>query len=199
MSQRKPKDAMARQRSGRRMNPHSDLSAGTVELDENELLGLVESLKHDPLLLVLDQVQDPHNLGACLRTADAAGVDVLVVPRDRSAPMSAVVRSVASGAAETVPVARVTNLARTLRALKYLGVWIFGTSDRAEKDLYESDLTGPAALVMGAEGKGLRRLTSETCDTLVRIPMVGTVECLNVSVAAGVCLFEIVRQRRLQS
>jgi 23S rRNA (guanosine2251-2'-O)-methyltransferase len=179
------------------MNPHSDLSAGAVELDENELLGLVERLDHDPLLLVLDQVQDPQNLGACLRTADAAGVDALVVPKDRSAPMSAVVRSVASGAAEAVPMARVTNLARTLRAMKELGVWIFGTSDRAEKNLYESDLTGPVALVMGAEGKGLRRLTSETCDLLVRIPMVGSVECLNVSVAAGVCLFEIVRQRRL--
>jgi 23S rRNA (guanosine2251-2'-O)-methyltransferase len=197
MKRSKPKNVQKDHRrvSGRRSNPHTDLSARPTQLSENELLGLVEGLDHDPLLLVLDQVQDPNNLGACLRTADAAGVDAVVVPKDRSAPMSETVRSVASGAAETVPIARVTNLARTLRALKDLGVWIFGTSDRADMDLYHADLAGPIALVMGAEGKGLRRLTSETCDLLVRIPMAGRVDCLNVSVATGVCLFEIVRQR----
>lgn len=195
MNRRKPKGDDRRHSDGRRINPHSNLSARVRELDENELLGLVESLDHDPLLLVLDQVQDPQNLGACLRTADAAGVDAVVVPKDNSAPISPTVRSIASGAAETVPVARVTNLARTLRALKELGVWVFGTSDRADTSLYSADLRGPVALVMGAEGKGLRRLTLETCDLLVRIPMAGTVECLNVSVATGVCLFEVVRQR----
>lgn len=197
MKRSKPKNVQKDQRrvSGRRSNPHTDFSTKPTELGENELLGLVEGLDHDPLLLVLDQVQDPNNLGACLRTADAAGVDAVVVPKDRSAPMSETVRSVASGAAETVPIARVTNLARTLRALKDLGVWIFGTSDRADMGLYQADLAGPIALVMGAEGKGLRRLTSETCDLLVRVPMAGRVDCLNVSVATGVCLFEIARQR----
>lgn len=148
------------------------------------------------LLLVLDGVQDPHNLGACLRSADAAGVHAVIVPKDNSAPLSAVARNVASGAAESVPLYRVTNLARALRALKEQGVWLIGTADDAETALYDADLAGPAALILGGEGEGMRRLTREECDLLVNIPMAGSVSSLNVSVAAGVCLFEAVRQRR---
>jgi len=148
-----------------------------------------------PFLLVLDGVQDPHNLGACLRTADAAGVQAVIVPRDRAAGITPVVRKVACGAAETVPVFTVTNLARSLRVLKEAGVWIFGASDDADRTLYDTDLRGPLALVLGGEGKGLRRLTRELCDYLVAIPMAGRVESLNVSVAAGVLLFEARRQR----
>ena len=153
-------------------------------------------LPERPLLLVLDGVQDPHNLGACLRSAEAAGAHAVIVPKDNSAPLSAVARKSASGAAETVPLFRVTNLARALDALKDAGVWLVGASHDVEKTLYETDLTPPAALVLGGEGKGLRRLTRERCDILARIPMAGTVGSLNVSVAAGICLFEAVRQRR---
>ncbi len=149
-----------------------------------------------PLLLVLDGVQDPHNLGACLRTADAAGVTAVIVPRDRAAGLSPVVRKVASGAAETVPLIQVVNLARTLRWLKERQVWIVGTDDEATKSIYETDLNGPLAIVLGAEGPGLRRLTRENCDALVGIPMKGVVESLNVSVATGVVLYEALRQRR---
>ncbi|WP_018234008.1 23S rRNA (guanosine(2251)-2'-O)-methyltransferase RlmB [Thioalkalivibrio thiocyanodenitrificans] len=149
-----------------------------------------------PLLLVLDGVTDPHNLGACLRTADAAGVTAVIVPRDRAAGLTPVARKVASGAAESVPFVQVTNLARTLDQLKEAGVWVVGTSDDAPQDLYQADLKGPLALVLGAEGQGMRRLTRERCDLLVHIPMQGTVESLNVSVATGVCLFEAMRQRR---
>jgi 23S rRNA (guanosine2251-2'-O)-methyltransferase len=141
-------------------------------------------------------VQDPHNLGACLRTADAAGVHAVIVPRDRAARVTPTVRKVASGATESVPLFSVTNLARTLRALKEAGIWIYGASDAADSDLYAADLTGPLALVLGAEGRGLRRLTCELCDHLVAIPMSGRVESLNVSVAAGVLLYEVKRQRR---
>lgn len=148
-----------------------------------------------PLLLVLDGVTDPHNLGACLRTADGAGVNAVVVPRDRAAGLTPVARKVASGAAENVPFVQVTNLARTLDSLKEAGVWLVGTSDDAPLTLYQADLKGPLALVLGAEGQGMRRLTRERCDLLVRIPMQGIVSSLNVSVAAGVCLFEAVRQR----
>jgi len=148
-----------------------------------------------PLLLVLDGVQDPHNLGACLRSADAAGVAAVIVPRDRAAGLTPVVRKVAAGAAETVPLVPVVNLARTLRDLKERGVWLVGTDDAADKTLYEADLKGPLALVMGSEGEGMRRLTRECCDQLVSIPMAGVVESLNVSVATGVALFEAVRQR----
>ena len=163
---------------------------------ERDLRRLLEELDHDPLLLVLDEVTDPHNLGACLRSADAAGVDAVIIPKDRSAPLNMTVRKVASGAAETTPLLAVTNLSRTLKELKELGVWLCGTAGEAEKTLYQQDLTGPLALIMGSEGKGLRRLTQETCDFLVAIPMVGTVSSLNVSVATGVCLFEAARQRR---
>jgi len=147
------------------------------------------------LLLVLDGVQDPHNLGACLRVADAFGVHAVVAPKDRAVGMTPVVAKVASGAAETVPYVTVTNLARTLRELKEDGVWIVGTDDQAGTSLYGARFDGPLAWVLGAEGEGMRRLTREHCDELVRIPMAGAVESLNVSVAAGVCLGETTRQR----
>jgi len=149
-----------------------------------------------PLLLVLDGVTDPHNLGACLRSADAAGVAAVIAPRDRAAGLTPVVRKVAAGAAEAVPLVAVVNLARTLRELKDRGVWLVGTADDAPRTLFDADLTGPTAIVMGSEGEGMRRLTRETCDELVSIPMAGAVESLNVSVATGVALFEAVRQRR---
>jgi 23S rRNA (guanosine2251-2'-O)-methyltransferase len=149
-----------------------------------------------PLLLVLDGVTDPHNLGACLRSADAAGVAAVIVPRDRAVGLTPVVRKVAAGAAESVPLVQVVNLARTLRELKARGVWLVGTADDATRTLYDLDLSGPTALVLGSEGEGMRRLTREACDELVSIPMAGAVESLNVSVATGVALFEAVRQRR---
>jgi len=166
------------------------------ERTEAELPAFLEALTEPPFLLVLDGVQDPHNLGACLRSADAAGVQAVILPRDNSASMTPVVRKVASGAAETVPLFQVTNLARVLDLLKDRGIWLVGTAGEADQDLYAVDLRGPLALVLGAEGTGLRRLTRDHCDHLVRIPMAGTVESLNVSVAAGICLFEAVRQRR---
>ena len=149
-----------------------------------------------PLVLVLDGVTDPHNLGACLRSADAAGVAAVIVPKDNSAELNAVARKVASGAADVIPLVRVTNLARTLRSLKELGIWIVGTTGEADTLVYDQDLSIPTALVMGAEGPGMRRLTTEACDFLVKLPMAGDVSSLNVSVATGVCLFEAVRQRR---
>ena len=149
-----------------------------------------------PLLLVLDGVTDPHNLGACLRSADAAGVAAVIVPRDRAAGLTPVVRKVAAGAAETVPLVQVVNLARTLRDLRDRGVWLVGTADDAPRTLYDVDLRGPTTLVLGSEGEGMRRLTREACDELVSIPMAGAVESLNVSVATGVALYEAVRQRR---
>lgn len=167
-------------------------TAADAKLDLTELL---QSLDHAPLLLILDGVQDPHNVGACLRSADAAGVDAVIVPKDRASGLTPTVRKVASGAAETIPFFQVTNLARTLGELRQAGVWLVGLAGEAEQSLYELDLTGPRALVLGAEEKGLRRLTREACDWLARIPMGGNVASLNVSVAAGVCLFEAVRQR----
>jgi 23S rRNA (guanosine2251-2'-O)-methyltransferase len=162
---------------------------------ETQLEEALEAAGQAPLLLVLDGVQDPHNLGACLRSADAAGVAAVIVPRDRAAGLTPVVRKVAAGAAETVPLVAVVNLARTLRDLKERGIWLVGTDDAADRTLYEADLKGPVALVLGSEGEGLRRLTRECCDQLVAIPMAGAVESLNVSVATGVALFEAVRQR----
>lgn len=163
--------------------------------NESDLADLVSAAGDKALLLVLDGVTDPHNLGACLRTADAAGATAVVIPRDRAVGLTPVVRKVASGAAEHLPLVAVTNLARTLDALKEQGLWIVGTSDTADQDLYAMDLRQPVALVMGAEGQGMRRLTAERCDMLVRLPMRGSVESLNVSVAAGVCLYEALRQR----
>jgi 23S rRNA (guanosine2251-2'-O)-methyltransferase len=165
-------------------------------LGEGALDDLLDASKSPPFLLVLDGVQDPHNLGACLRTADAVGVTAVIVPKDRAAGLSPVVRKVASGAAETVPLIQVTNLARTLRWLKEREVWIIGTDDEASHSIYDSKLTGAIAVVLGAEGAGLRRLTKDNCDLLVSIPMRGVVESLNVSVAAGVMLYEALRQRR---
>jgi 23S rRNA (guanosine2251-2'-O)-methyltransferase len=151
-----------------------------------------------PLILIVDGVTDPHNLGACLRSADAADVTAVVFPKDKSADLNDVARKVASGAAETVPWVRVTNLARTIESLKRAGVWVIGTDGDAEATLYEQDLSGPCALVLGSEGAGMRRLTRDLCDFIVKLPMAGSVSSLNVSVAAGVCLFEAVRQRGLQ-
>lgn len=164
-------------------------------LSEAELPWLLDTAGAAPLLLVLDGVTDPHNLGACLRSAEAAGVALVILPKDRAVGLTPVVRKVACGAAELVPVVQVTNLARTLKLLQQRGIWLVGTAGEAEQLVYQQDLTGPIALVMGAEGKGMRRLTREHCDHLVKLPMLGAVESLNVSVAAGICLFEAVRQR----
>jgi len=156
---------------------------------------VIEAVEGPPLLLVLDGVTDPHNLGACLRVADGAGAHAVVAPKDHAVGVNATVAKVASGAAETVPYIMVTNLARTLNELKDFDIRVIGTSDDAERTLYDLDLTGPVAFVLGSEGDGMRQLTRKTCDELVRIPMAGAVESLNVSVAAGVCLFEALRQR----
>lgn len=165
------------------------------EWTENDLLAQLTASGKPPFLLVLDGVTDPHNLGACLRTADAVGVQAVVVPKDKSAALTPTARKVACGAAETVPLVRVTNLARFLRSLKDEGVWLIGTAGEADATLYQADFTGAVALVMGAEGKGMRRLTREHCDQLINIPMQGHVDSLNVSVATGVCLYEALRQR----
>ena len=164
--------------------------------NENELKELVEAAEGRALLLLLDGVQDPHNLGACLRSAAAAGVTAVVIPKDKSVQVNATVRKTSAGAADSIPVVPVTNLARTMRDLQQLGVWLYGLAGEADASLYALDLRGNVGLVLGGEGDGLRRLTRENCDQLVRIPMPGTgVESLNVSVAAGVTLFEAVRQR----
>lgn len=165
------------------------------QYQENDLSDLI-SAQARPFLLILDGVTDPHNLGACLRSADAAGVHAVIVPRDRSAQLNATAKKVACGAAETVPLIRVTNLARTMRLLQEEhNVWLVGTAGEADHTLFQSKLNGPLALVMGAEGEGMRRLTREHCDELISIPMAGSVSSLNVSVATGICLFEAVRQR----
>ena len=156
---------------------------------------LLDGLSQPPLLLVLDGVTDPHNLGACLRVADGAGAHAVIAPKDHAVGVNATVAKVASGAAETVPYFMVTNLARTLGELKERNIWCIGTSDDAPKTVYQADLKGPVALVLGAEGQGMRQLTRKTCDELVAIPMRGAVESLNVSVASGVCLYEALRQR----
>ncbi|MBU6467952.1 MAG: 23S rRNA (guanosine(2251)-2'-O)-methyltransferase RlmB [Betaproteobacteria bacterium] len=160
----------------------------------HDLDHLVDTYQQNLLLLVLDGIQDPHNLGACLRVADAMGVHAIVAPKDRSVALSPTVAKVASGAMDVVPYIPVTNLARTLRDLKDQNVWVIGTDDQAQEDLITAKFSQPLAWVLGAEGEGLRRLTRETCDQLVRIPMFGSVESLNVSVAAGVCLFETKRR-----
>ena len=172
------------------IKPRQD-EAGVKERDLADFLNGIDC----PLVLVLDGVTDPHNLGACLRSADAAGVAAVIVPKDNSAELNAVARKVASGAAEVIPLIRVTNLARTLRSLKELGIWIVGTTGSADTLVFDQDLSIPTALVMGAEGPGMRRLTTEACDFLVKLPMAGDVSSLNVSVATGICLFEAVRQR----
>ena len=187
-------DALQRAAGGARHQGVVAMVAATRnygEGDLDELLGRIDK----PLLLVLDGVQDPHNLGACLRSAEAAGVDAVIVPRDRAVGLTPVVRKIASGAADRVPLIRVTNLARTMKALQDAGVWIVGLAGEAEKSLYDMDLRGPVAIAMGGEGDGLRRLSREHCDFLAKIPMRGQVESLNVSVATGVALFEALRQR----
>ncbi len=167
----------------------------TKSYSEADLENLLDNLAGPAFLLVLDGVQDPHNLGACLRSADAAGVHAVIAPKDKSVGLTPTVAKVASGAAETVPFIQVTNLARTLRFLQERNIWIYGAAAEAEKTLFQADLRGSVALVLGAEGSGLRRLTREHCDMLLNIPMKGAVSSLNVSVAAGVFLFEVVRQR----
>lgn len=162
-----------------------------AEEDLYELLGEQDA----PLLLILDCVQDPHNLGAILRTADAAGVTAVVAPKDKSVGITDTVRRISVGGADHVPFFQVTNLSRTMKKLQDSGVWLVGTSDATSQTLYEAKLSGPLGLVMGAEGTGMRRLTEDGCDFLIKIPMSGKVECLNVSVATGVCLYEVVRQR----
>ncbi len=162
---------------------------------ESDLSSLLHKSKKPPLLLILDAITDPHNLGACLRTADATGVDFIILPKDKSASLTPAVSKVACGAAETIPLVRVTNLVRSLEFLKQEGVWIYGAAGEANKTIYTLDFKLPIALIFGAEGQGMRRLTREHCDELFSIPMLGNVESLNVSVAAGVSLYEVVRQR----
>ncbi|MEO0002516.1 MAG: 23S rRNA (guanosine(2251)-2'-O)-methyltransferase RlmB [Burkholderiales bacterium RIFOXYC12_FULL_65_23] len=178
---------------------HQGVAARVNEVEQVRSLDeLLEQLEADgiaPLLLVLDGVTDPHNLGACLRVADGAGAHAVIAPKDHAAGINATVAKVASGAAETMPYFMVTNLARTLNELKERNIWIIGTSDDADKTVYQVDLKGPVALVLGAEGQGMRQLTRKTCDELVSIPMKGAVESLNVSVASAVCLYEALRQR----
>jgi 23S rRNA (guanosine2251-2'-O)-methyltransferase len=166
-----------------------------VSKAETDLFNLGPNSTQAALFLILDEIQDPHNLGACLRSANAAGVDAVIITQERSAGMTPTVQKVAAGAAETTPVIKVVNLANTLKKLKNNGIWIYGMDARAKRALYDIDLTGPVGLVLGGEGKGLRRLTKDLCDELLAIPLQGTVESLNVSVAAGICLFEAVRQR----
>ncbi|SNX28474.1 23S rRNA Gm-2251 2'-O-methyltransferase [Polynucleobacter meluiroseus] len=167
----------------------------TVARTITEVIEDAQSNQGKALFLVLDGVTDPHNFGACLRVADGAGVNAVVIPKDRSASINATVSKVSSGASEVIPVITVTNLVRSMREMQEAGVWLIGTDDEAEKSIYDLDLTGSIGIVMGAEGEGMRRLTRETCDELVRIPMQGIVESLNVSVASGVCLYEALRQR----
>ncbi len=175
---------------------HQGVAARVEALPQiTSLDDLLDSIAEPPLLLVLDGITDPHNLGACLRVADGAGAHAVIAPKDHAAGINATVAKVASGAAETMPYFMVTNLARTLNELKERSIWITGTSDDAPQTLYQADLKGPTALVLGAEGDGMRQLTRKTCDQLVRIPMKGAVESLNVSVASGVCLYEALRQR----
>ena len=178
---------------------HQGVAARVLPLEQarslDDLLEQLEGIGQTPLLLVLDGVTDPHNLGACLRVADGAGAHAVIAPKDHAVGLNATVAKVASGAAETVPYFMVTNLARTLGELKERNIWIIGTSDDAPRTLYQADLKAPVALVLGAEGPGMRQLTRKTCDELVSIPMRGAVESLNVSVASGVCLYEALRQR----
>ena len=175
---------------------HQGVAALVQPMEQaHSLDDLLDSLSEPPLLLVLDGVTDPHNLGACLRVADGAGAHAVIAPKDHAAGLNATVSKVASGAAETVPYFMVTNLARTLNELKERNIWIIGTAGEAEKSIYQVEMKGPTALVLGAEGPGMRQLTRKTCDELVHIPMKGAVDSLNVSVASGVCLYEALRQR----
>ncbi|MFT5883174.1 MAG: 23S rRNA (guanosine2251-2'-O)-methyltransferase [Crocinitomicaceae bacterium] len=181
-----------------RDNKHVRGKGGGGLAKGEDAIDSILSAKTNPLVLILDCVTDPHNLGAILRTADGAGVDAVIAPKDKSVGLTETVQRIAVGAADSVPFIRVTNLARTMKKLqKENGLWLIGTSDKATQTVYDMDFKGPVALVMGAEGPGLRRLTEENCDLLIGIPMAGKVDCLNVSVATGVCLYEAVRQRAL--
>jgi len=191
----RPREALDRMTGGARHQGAVARYRAPPPRGEDELYSLVEKAQEDTLLLVLDGVTDPHNLGACLRSAEAAGVTAVVVPKDKAAGITPTVRRASAGAADRIAFFAVTNLARTLKALKERGVWLVGLDSSADRDVYAQDLTGAAAIVMGSEGEGMRRLTREACDFLVRIPMRGDVESLNVSVATGVVLFEALRQR----
>lgn len=174
---------------------HSNPDVGISTFSEEEGLKFLDDFEGIPFLLILDQVQDPRNLGACLRSADAAGVTMVIIPADRSAGITEVVRHVAAGAAESLKLMRVRNLSRLMKELKVRGIRLLGTSDQASQSLYQMNMTGSFGLVVGAEETGIRRLTADNCDELLQIPMFGSVDCLNVSVATGVCLFEALRQR----
>ncbi len=190
----KPQSGSKSHRAAKYSEPGSRLGVK----NEEDLFAILDKLNDPPFLLVLDGIQDPHNLGACLRSADAAGAHAVIAPKDRAVSITDTVRTVARGAAESIPFVQVTNLARTIKELQEVGIWFVATADDASQTLYDVELTGPLAMVIGSEGKGVRRLTAEYCDFLVKIPMAGKVECLNASVAAGVCLFEAVRQRSLK-
>lgn len=171
------------------------LASSLPEYGESDLVNLLEASKKPALVLILDGITDPHNLGACLRSADATGVDFVVIPKDKSAGITPTVSKVACGATESIPLVRVTNLVRAMDILKQQGVWIYGAAGEADHSLYQTDCSGTIAIAMGAEGEGLRRLTREHCDGLFSLPMLGSVESLNVSVATGVSLYEVIRQR----
>jgi 23S rRNA (guanosine2251-2'-O)-methyltransferase len=192
----KPRRREHEARENRHVRKVEENTSSGPALDEDDLMRIVAETPV-PFLLILDCVQDPHNLGAILRTADGAGVHAVVAPKDKAAGITETVRRISVGAADHVPFVQVTNLARTMEQLKKAGVWLVGTTDHTDKLLYELDLKGPLAIVLGAEEKGMRRLTEENCDFLAKLPMAGKVECLNVSVSAGVCLYEAVRQRTL--
>ncbi len=177
-----------------RESKHTDLHVPIPRMSQEELCRKI-STQSDICVLLLDCIEDPHNLGACLRTADAAGVTAVITPKNKAASLTETVRRVACGGAESIPLIQVTNLAQAMRKLEEAGLLLVGTSDRASGQLYDLDLTGPVGIVMGSEGSGLRRLTMDTCHELVKLPMQGAVPCLNISVATGVCLFEVVRQR----
>lgn len=177
-----------------RANAHTSDTIRMETMDEDELIKHLSRIEC-PFVLILDQVQDPHNLGACLRSADAAGVHAVIAPQHRAVGMTETVRRISVGAADEIPYVQVVNLGRTMERLKELGIWLVGTSDRAEQPIYDIDMNGPLGIVMGAEGTGIRAKTGKLCDFLGTIPMQGTVDCLNVSVATGICLFEAVRQR----
>lgn len=190
---RNPQEHMARENKHVR-KPEKEQTT-VAPKSEDFLIDLMQDRDKPVFLLILDCIQDPHNLGAILRSADGAGVDAVIAPKDKSVSLTDTVVRVSVGAAENVPFVQVTNLARTMRQLQDQGVWIVGTSDKGDRSIFETDLKGSLAIAMGAEGDGLRRLTEENCDFLVKIPMKGKVPCLNVSVATGICLFEAVRQR----
>lgn len=195
VAQQVPQKTLDKMIDGRHQGVVAEVLTGEV-YSESDLASLISNVEQ-PFILILDGVEDPHNLGACLRSADAAGVTCVIAPKDKAVGITAAVSKVACGAAETVPFIQVTNLARTMEWLKQQGIWIYGAAGEAEQDLHQTELTGSLAIAMGAEAKGLRRLTREKCDFLIKIPMVGNVESLNVSVATGICLFEVLRQRRV--